>query len=101
MSTQTQSRNISGGIFLIGLGILFLVDWWWPGIMLVIGAAAAADHALRGAWPKAIGIFALFAGIPLVIELVGLITIPWPILLPILLIGLGILVLFQTLRRSE
>lgn len=28
---------ISGGIFLIGLGVLWYFDFWWPGILLLIG----------------------------------------------------------------
>jgi len=27
---------ISGGVFLIGLGILWYFDWWWPGILFLI-----------------------------------------------------------------
>jgi len=28
---------ISGGVFLIGLGILWYFDLWWPGILVLIG----------------------------------------------------------------
>lgn len=28
---------ISGGIFIIGLGVLWYFDWWWPGILILVG----------------------------------------------------------------
>ncbi|MFB0569012.1 MAG: hypothetical protein ACETV0_05295 [Nitrososphaeria archaeon] len=28
---------ISGGVFIIGLGILWYFDWWFPGILFLIG----------------------------------------------------------------
>jgi hypothetical protein len=27
---------ISGGVFIIGLGILWYFDWFWPGILFLI-----------------------------------------------------------------
>jgi len=29
---------ISGGVFLIGLGLLWYYNWWWPRILFLIGA---------------------------------------------------------------
>ena len=28
---------ISGGIFIIGIGLLWFFDWFWPGILFLIG----------------------------------------------------------------
>lgn len=28
---------ISGGVFIIGLGVLWYFDLWWPGILILIG----------------------------------------------------------------
>jgi hypothetical protein len=42
MDKRKRASSISGGIFLIGLGVLFLTGWWWPGILVVIG--------LSGGW---------------------------------------------------
>ncbi|MFQ6096009.1 MAG: zinc-ribbon domain-containing protein [Candidatus Bathyarchaeia archaeon] len=28
---------ISGGAFMIGLGVLWYLDWWWPGILFLLG----------------------------------------------------------------
>jgi len=42
---------ISGGVFLIGLGILWYFNFWWPGILFLIGimvvVGALAAYARR------------------------------------------------------
>ena len=36
--TDTSRRGgVAGGVVLVGIGMLALTGWWWPGIMLVIG----------------------------------------------------------------
>ena len=37
-----RNEQLSGGVFLIGLAMLFMTGYWWPGILFVIGAAALA-----------------------------------------------------------
>lgn len=34
-----QAQAVQSAVWLIGLGILFLTGWWWPGILIVIGAS--------------------------------------------------------------
>jgi hydrogenase/urease accessory protein HupE len=48
MVDKTRADQISGGIFLIGLALLFLTGFWWPGIMFVIGASAMARGMAEG-----------------------------------------------------
>ena len=31
---------ISGAVFLIGIGVIWYFDWWWPGIIILIGLLA-------------------------------------------------------------
>lgn len=66
---HTRANELSGGVFLLGLGILFFTGFWWPGIMFVIGATAVVQGFARGQgwyalqsgiWTVAIGIWALF-----------------------------------------
>ena len=47
MNKRRNASSISGGIFLIGLGVLLITDWWWPGIMLVIGLSGGAELIFR------------------------------------------------------
>ena len=43
-----RSEQISGGIFLIGIAVLALTRFWWPGILLVLGVTAIARGWLQG-----------------------------------------------------
>src|SRR5689334_13663132 len=72
-----RSSSITGGVFLVGLGLLVLTGWWWPGIMLVIGLASAAELARRGQMAAAVATFVSFAAIPVGIALLGAIDVPW------------------------
>jgi hypothetical protein len=91
--------SISGGVFLIGLGMLVLTGWWWPGIMLVIGLAGAAELARQGQLAAALSTFALFAAIPLGIALISAINIPWLPVGAFVLIALGLLALARASSR--
>ena len=44
-----RANEISGAIWLIGLGILFVTGYWWPGILIVIGAGSIAQGLAEGA----------------------------------------------------
>jgi hypothetical protein len=52
MVTKERADQIAGGVFLIGLGLLFTnVLSFWPGILFVIGAANIARGMAEGrAW---------------------------------------------------
>ncbi|MCU0502087.1 MAG: hypothetical protein MUC51_10035 [Anaerolineae bacterium] len=89
---RSRARNgITGGLILVGIGVLALTGWWWPGIMVVLGIAIGAGLAFRGRYVAAVCVAALFFSIPL---LVGL-PIPWQIFGPMVLIGLGVVVLVK------
>ena len=36
------------GVFLIGLGLLMLTHWWWPGLLVLAGAVSVAAAMVRG-----------------------------------------------------
>jgi hypothetical protein len=42
-----QMRDIQRAIWLIGLGILFLTRWWWPGILILIGVSMIVGALVR------------------------------------------------------
>ncbi len=46
--TENKANMIGKGVFLIGLGILFLTNNWWPGILLVILFSYGIRHYLLG-----------------------------------------------------
>lgn len=46
--TKERSDQIAGGVFLIGLAVLFMTGAWWPGILFVIGASSIARGVAEG-----------------------------------------------------
>jgi len=42
---------ISGGVFLVGLGILWYLNWWWPGILFLLGIMILVG-GLAGYWRR-------------------------------------------------
>ncbi len=95
MDRKRRASAISGGIFLISLGILIITGWWWPGIMIAIGLAGCAELVFRGQIGRGIGTLAFFCAIPLVVWIIQAASIPWAIVGPLILIGIGVIVLVK------
>lgn len=38
----------SGAVFMIGLGVLFLTGFWWPGILVLVGVTGALENLRTG-----------------------------------------------------
>ncbi len=54
---QNGWGSAQAGIWLIGIGILALTDFWWPGIMFLIGFSMLIGRSVQGAvWMFGIGI---------------------------------------------
>jgi hypothetical protein len=92
---QKRASSISGGIFLISLGVLLFTGWWWPGIMFAIGLSGCAELIFRGKTARGIGTLAFFCAIPLAIWVIQKAEIPWSLVGPMILIGLGVIALVK------
>jgi hypothetical protein len=101
MDRQRKASGISGGIFLISLGILIITGWWWPGIMIAIGLSSGAELVFRGKVGRGIGTLAFFCAIPIAVWLIQRATIPWGLVGPMILIGIGIIVLVKAFFLRE
>ena len=86
---RRERSGVAGGLILIGIGVLLITGWWWPGIMLVIGVALAAERWLSGSTRDAIVVLGIFLAIPVGIALMTSIDIPWLWVIALVLIGLG------------
>jgi hypothetical protein len=47
-------RNIHGAIWLIGLAILALKGWWWPGILFLIAASMLVEAVIMQVVPNSV-----------------------------------------------
>ena len=92
---QRKASAIWLGIFLIGLAVLIYTGWWWPGIMVVLGLAGCAALVFRGQTAKGIGTLAFFWGIAVITIIVQETEVPWAIVGPLVLIGIGVIVLVK------
>ncbi len=95
MDKQRKASAISGGIFLISLGILIFTGWWWPGIMFAIGLSSGAELVFRGKVARGIGTLVFFSAIPIVVWIFQEVKIPWSLVAPMILIGIGVIVLVK------
>ncbi len=102
MVDHQRTNQISGAVFLIGMGIIALLNYWWPGIMFVIGAALLVrgfmtDPKITGITP---GIIAILIGLLFALRgVIGDIGNLWPLIL----IVLGVAMLFgqDVLKRKQ
>ena len=101
MAKQKQASAISGGIFLIGLGVLLFTGWWWPGIMLVIGLSGGSELIFRGQIVRGLGTIAFFTAIPLVITIVQSTDISWAFVGPFILIVLGVITMVKAFYLQD
>lgn len=58
-----QWGGVSGGLFLIGLAILFLTGSFWPGILVLVGTMALINEAAAGKVREGLSGFAFLAGL--------------------------------------
>src|SRR4051812_22061822 len=92
--TEKRSNQIFGGTFLIGLAVLFLTNWWWPGIMFVIGIAMIARAGAEGRnWmSERAGLICIGIGV-----VFGFFSFNW---WPLILIAIGVYLLLGNHRGS-
>ena len=97
MNKRRTRDGITGGLLLIGIGVLLFTGSWWPGIMVVLGIAIGAGLVFRGRYLAGLVMAAIFFSIPLLTQT----DIPWNIFAPMILIGLGVVVLVKAFVLRE
>jgi hypothetical protein len=101
MDKQSRASAISGGIFLISLGVLIITGWWWPGILIAIGLAGGAEQIFRGRVAPGITTLAFFCAIPIAIWTIQRTGVPWAVFGPLVLIGIGVITLVKAFYLRE
>jgi hypothetical protein len=92
---QRMAGAISGGIFLIGLGILLATGWWWPGIMVALGLSSGAALIFRGKTWQGVGTLVFFCGIAVMVEIARRTDIDGVVVGAMILIGIGVIILLK------
>lgn len=87
--SQRKATATFNGILLIGLGILFWTDGWWPGILLVLGIGLVVRQILRGRIYDAILSAVIFGGL----FIGALYNWSFSFLLPVLFTSAGLYIL--------
>lgn len=90
---KRQGDAISGGIFLISLGVLIYTGWWWPGIMVALGLSGGAGLIFRGRMREGITTLVFFIGIALAVELFRRSDISGAVIGSFILIGIGVIII--------
>ncbi|MDZ4766021.1 MAG: hypothetical protein SGI73_15855 [Chloroflexota bacterium] len=88
---KERADQTAGGVFLIGLALLFMTGWWFPGILFVIGGSMVARSLAQGkSWLSDKGALILFA----IGLLFGLPSFLGGLIVPLGLIGAGVYLLY-------
>jgi hypothetical protein len=98
---QRLAGAISGGIFLISLGILLLTGWWWPGIMVAIGLSSGAALIFTGKTWQGVGSLLFFCGIAVAVEIVRRTDVDGVVVGAMILVGIGVIILLKALFFRE
>lgn len=94
-SNSPKAEQVSTAIFMIGLGLLFVTGWWFPGILFVIGASSMASAIVdKQAWYHATSALWMFG-----LGFIFWLNLPWGVLF--ILIGLSCLFSFQYLDKGK
>lgn len=94
---KNKAKAISTALFLIGLAIIFFIDSWWPGIMIVIGIPLALKQFLLGRYHDAAMSLFVFVGFFIIAQF----NISWKILIPILFVMAAIYILCKEWVKEE
>lgn len=95
--SKRKANALSNGAFLIGLGILFYTNYWWPGILLAIWVSLALRQYLTGrTYDLVISTFVLIG-----LFIITLFKLDWSLLMPILFVVGGIYIIFREYFFAE
>jgi hypothetical protein len=101
MDKKKRASGISGGIFLIGLGVLLFTGWWWPGIMLVLGLSGGAELIFRDQIARGIGTIVFFSAFPIIWAIAKAMVISWVVVGAFILIALGAITLVKAFYLKD
>jgi hypothetical protein len=94
--TRKAGERVFEALFILGLGVIWGLRFWWPGLLIDFGAAYGITLALRGRYWPAAAYIVLFGVVP------AFYVFP-PVLsasIPFVIAGLGAAGLYRALHRE-
>lgn len=89
---STQKANIfSTGVFLIALGILAYLNWWWPGMLIALWSLFATRQLLT----QRVNDFLITSLLLIGIFATYYVRVNWDLLAPLLLIIAGVYIILR------
>lgn len=96
-TSRKTASVLSFVLFLVGIGIITYTEFWWPGIMVVIGLPLALKQYLTGRkYDMFISLF-VFLGVFITVQF----NIPWKYLLPTIFTVGGLYILFKEFMMTS
>ena len=65
MLQANQIKSLSNAIMFVGLGMLFLTNYWGPGIMFVLGISKAVEYLGQNQLKETLLVLLIFIGLPI------------------------------------
>lgn len=94
MITQITGQRVFEALFIAGLGVVWGLNFWWPGLLIDIGAAYGIALLLRERyWP---GTFTIVFFV--VLPLIYVLAFPLRGFVPMAVVGLGAASLVRAFR---
>jgi hypothetical protein len=78
-------QRISEALFLIGFGVVWAVNWWWPGLLVAFGVSWSASLYIQKRYWGAAVVAVLLCAVPIAYSAL----VAWEGAIPFLVIGLG------------
>jgi len=83
--TELTRQRVSEALFLIGFGVIWALDLWWPGLLVVIGVPWSASLAMGKKYWAAAVVVTLLCAVP-----VAYLTVQaWDAAIPLAVVGVG------------
>ncbi len=96
MITRITGERVFEALFIVGLGVVWEFDMWWPGILIAFGASYGIALLLRERYWQAGAYMVLFSIVPVLYIFLPLFRGS----IPFVIVGLGAAGLLRALRSE-
>ena len=101
---QRLADSVNTGLLLVGAGFLLATQWWWPGVIVVLGVAFGISMMVKGEKTNGAILTVVSVSIPWMLELWQLVNMSWTLMAAGVLVLLGgwvMLSAYQTYQKKQ